>query len=169
MPRISREDYYEFHESREELMRDNNIRPRGCLRPGRQFANCEACGVTLDIDDLDERGLCYECSPEVKRLEEGKVMSEIVKAHRVYSLVEWAKIYLRRAQESLAEAEETTRKLQEKVSQASITAGERWEEMSVARDEMTAIVQAILRIDFEALDHCQLKCFEGWSASRNRP
>lgn len=73
--RINRHDYEEFHESREALMRDNEIQSKCASYPRikRDMANCQACGATLAREDLNRDGLCAECAKQVKLLESGKI------------------------------------------------------------------------------------------------
>ena len=73
MPRISRRDYEEYHESTESLRGERDIHPAlRRLWPRLPAPVCRACGFE-PYDGLTEDGLCGACDKTVKDLEEGKI------------------------------------------------------------------------------------------------
>jgi hypothetical protein len=72
---INRQDYCEYHESREYLCESF---PAEMLRrrhaPAKSdHIKCEACRVAFDSDEINEDGLCGNCEKNIAGFEEGKI------------------------------------------------------------------------------------------------
>ena len=79
---MTRNDYYEMHESRESLMESfpdefnvcrDYARHRYNSLIGVETAKCATCRLRFTIDGLNEDGLCELCAEFIKGCKEGRI------------------------------------------------------------------------------------------------